>query len=372
MSQENKRKEIILNNILYLAQKDSNTKQSQRNVLNKWFQDAVKSYIMESVASPLIADSLRLHSSLQVKNFICSQTNKNKVKYMATIEQYFYFINKFNQNDLFIKKLKQIIYSPVDITQYNNELTYNTQKLVRKQFVCFLILKYFEIYGQQEFASFYELWNICFPQQLQTKKKLSKYDKKVENKQTKRQYRKKISQDDSSPTSSNNLSENTTHLVDQEYCFQNQDSFTKMISLNDQDSLNQSQTKLSEQDSRTYQTDFSSYKQPINNRIYEEETHDIEPVSYFLQFNNNDALSQNQEELANQQDLQANNFKYHENQQQLTQIYLKQEYDYQQNYDNSIYFDNNYQYYTHQQQNNNEFINQLNNNQQCYQFYQQI
>ncbi|KAL4483119.1 hypothetical protein ABPG74_019145 [Tetrahymena malaccensis] len=71
------------------------------------------------------------------------------------------------------------------------EYDYNTLKIVRKQFVCYLILRFFEIYGKQQISSFYELWNICFPEERQIKKKLSKYDIKKEKKKTRPYNRKK-------------------------------------------------------------------------------------------------------------------------------------------------------------------------------------
>ncbi|KAL4509739.1 hypothetical protein ABPG73_022955 [Tetrahymena malaccensis] len=369
ISQENKRKEIILSNILYLAQRENKPESSKRNVLNKWFQDAIKSYIMESVASSLIADPLRLHSSAEVRNFINNQTNKNKAKYMAVIEQYFFYINKFNKQDLFTKKLKQIIYSPVDITQQNNEHNYNTLKLVRKQFVCFLILNYFELYGQQEIASFYELWNICFPEQQQTKKKLSKYDQKIKI-VTKRQKRNKIIQNDSSLISSNLLSQSDCLSLKSLNCLQTQENFTNSFCLEDHLNLNQSQLRLSVQESGNSESNSQRFNQPINNKIFEEqETHDIDNLSYFLQIDNNYTQCQEKDQSANQSYLQQFNMDQYQNQQQLYQSYEDFNQHYQQNYDNNLYYNNYNSQRYFQQQNNEEYIKQVSHEYQSEYFF---
>ncbi|KAL4509733.1 hypothetical protein ABPG73_022949 [Tetrahymena malaccensis] len=135
---------------------------------------------MEQIASPLIAKSLKCRCSLEVKALIHQKIDLNKPKYMGIIDQYFYYINKFNLNDLFLNQLNQIISNPIDLTGYQKQQSYNEQKIIRKQFVCYLILRFFELYGKQQISSFYELWNICFPQEIQIKKKLSKYDFKRE------------------------------------------------------------------------------------------------------------------------------------------------------------------------------------------------
>ncbi|EAR90321.1 hypothetical protein TTHERM_00607270 (macronuclear) [Tetrahymena thermophila SB210] len=168
---------LIMRNILFLASKDTVNVASQRNLLNKWFQDSIKSYIMEQVASPLLAGPLQCRSSREVKTYIHNRINQNRPKYMSIIEQYFYFINKFNLGDMFQEKLKKIIKNPKNISECLNYKTYNIKKVVRKQFVCYLLLRYYELFGNQEIIpSFYELWNLCFPSEIQQKKKLSKYD----------------------------------------------------------------------------------------------------------------------------------------------------------------------------------------------------
>ncbi|KAL4483124.1 hypothetical protein ABPG74_019150 [Tetrahymena malaccensis] len=95
---------------------------------------------------------------------------------MSIIESYFYYIKKYNRGDLFMERLKEVIKNPIIISDPNNFKTYNQKKIIRKQFVVCLILRYFELYGKQVIPSFYELWNICFPDEIQQKKKLSKYD----------------------------------------------------------------------------------------------------------------------------------------------------------------------------------------------------
>ncbi|KAL4490374.1 hypothetical protein ABPG72_002584 [Tetrahymena utriculariae] len=176
MDSEYEKTYTIMRNVLFLVSKNTQNIMSQRNMLNKWFQDSIKNYILEQTASPLIANYLKCHSSAEVKTYIHNRTDKNRPKYMSIIEQYFFYIKKYNLGNEFMERLKNIIKNPIIITESTNYKTYNLKKMVRKQFVVYLILRYYELYGKQEIPSFYELWNICFPDEIQQKKKLSKYD----------------------------------------------------------------------------------------------------------------------------------------------------------------------------------------------------
>lgn len=50
-------KESIRDDILYLAElKKQNG--SERNILNKWFQDSIKNYFLETYASPFLKNQL--------------------------------------------------------------------------------------------------------------------------------------------------------------------------------------------------------------------------------------------------------------------------------------------------------------------------
>ncbi|KAL4499373.1 hypothetical protein ABPG73_008923, partial [Tetrahymena malaccensis] len=260
---------IIMKNILYLVSISKKTFESQRNLLNKWFQDSIKNYILEQVASSLIAKHLNCHTSDQVKNIIRQNLDKSKPKYMGIIEQYFLLINKYNQRVAFIEKLNQIIQNPQDITHtlQAKQKSYNTHKRARKQFVCFLILRLFESDQLGVFPSFYEIWNQCFPNEIQTKKKLSKFDKKETNQRQKRAYRRKLTQKESFPNSENdfNNSKFTINLK--------QESSLPAQSIQDINNFDQSQVKLSEST-----MGFISQKQQINNKIFEDDGDEEEYV----------------------------------------------------------------------------------------------
>ncbi|KAL4483126.1 hypothetical protein ABPG74_019152 [Tetrahymena malaccensis] len=177
---ENRIDLTIMKNVMLLAQSNKKSLLSQRNLLNKWFQDSVKNYIFDQIASPLIQEELQCSNSAEVKAFIHKGIDKNKPKYMGIIEQYFYYIKKFDLGNPFIQNLNKVIQNPIDLTKQAHQQSFSIQRMIRKQFVCYLILRFFEQYGQQQIPSFYELWNYCYPQQMQKKRKLSKYDIQAE------------------------------------------------------------------------------------------------------------------------------------------------------------------------------------------------
>ncbi|KAL4509742.1 hypothetical protein ABPG73_022958 [Tetrahymena malaccensis] len=287
-----------MKNILKLAQSSKQASTGERNLLNKWFQDSIKSYFLESIAYPLIASYLNQDSSQKMKNFIHKQTCQNKPKYMEIIELYFFYINKFNQSDNFITKIQQILQKRIDIIEENQELCYKTKKIIRKQFVCFLILKYFQSYGQYQISSFYDLWNICFPQETQIKKKLTKFDKKGESTIQKISNHNMITQNDAylsmfQPTKFENIN--------------NQFSFTSQQNISLTSISNQELNNINQQNVLYYENIcqhqnlvLQSQNKPINNMIFEEESYEEEPRRNSLQINNNLALVQKEENIKNQ------------------------------------------------------------------------
>jgi len=62
--------ENIKGNILLLQEKYKKTVEGERNLLNKWFQDSVKNYILEATAGPLLLKYLKLSSIQEVKTYI--------------------------------------------------------------------------------------------------------------------------------------------------------------------------------------------------------------------------------------------------------------------------------------------------------------
>ncbi|EAR90328.1 hypothetical protein TTHERM_00609320 (macronuclear) [Tetrahymena thermophila SB210] len=360
MNQANQNQLIIMKNILFLAKQSGQAISSQRNLLNKWFQDSIKTYIFESYASPLIANYLKLKTSTEVKTFIHKKIDKNKPKYMGIIEQYFIYINQYNQQDEFINKLQQIILNPEDITSMESELSYNTMKIVRKQFVCLLILKYFKLFGQQEMASFYDLWNTCFPQELQVKKKLSKFDKKSDNKKQKIILKQDFDQD-SSLRSSLNFQNCSTSLSSNN---QSEISNQKIITISGTQMIdNQNQIKQDQNLQISYNFNFNSQKKPINNRIFDEESYEEKSMDHYLQFNNLSNLCQNEQQQPTQINCDADYFGQYQNQQEF--FYVSQDkkcFQQQEYYEDQLYEINYPSNFHFLQQNNNQHMNQINQN----------
>ncbi|EAR90336.1 hypothetical protein TTHERM_00609400 (macronuclear) [Tetrahymena thermophila SB210] len=364
MDQNNQNQLIIKNNILYLAKQSGQAIPSQRNLLNKWFQDSIKTYIFESYASPLIADYLKLKTSTEVKAFIHKKTDKNKPKYMGIIEQYFIYLKQCNKQDAFINKLQQILLNPEDITSMKNQLSYNTMKTVRKQFVCLLILKYFELFGQQEMSSFYDLWNICFPQELQVKKKLSRFDKKSDNKDLKSIHLKQDFDQDKSlhnlHTPINFLNRSTFFSSKNQSEISNQEIFTISTILGIK---NQYQVKQDQSFQISNNFNFNSEKKPINNRIFEEESYEEESMNHYLQFNNFSNSFQNEQQQSIQINCDEDYFEKYQNQQEFFNVSQDQQCFQQQGYYEDQLCEISYpQNFHFQQQNNNQNMNQINQN----------
>ncbi|EAR90350.1 hypothetical protein TTHERM_00610530 (macronuclear) [Tetrahymena thermophila SB210] len=365
MSQINQDELIIMKNVLFLAQSSKKSLQSQRNLLNKWFQDSIKSYFMESLASSLIADHLNLESAQAVKALIRNQIDQNKPKYMGIIDQYFNYIKKYNQQYSFTTKLQEILLEPIDITNLSEDCSYNCMKKVRKQFVSFLILKYFNLYGQQEMSSFYDLWNICFPQVVQEKKKLSKYDKKNKSKRSQANLKQKFAQNDenneSLKTSLNLLNCSiSVSLTDRSETIGLQVlEIPRTISNSDS---YQEQQQIQFQSSCKYEP--SSQKQPINNGIFEEGSYQEECTNYLEQNYNYSTLQQNQDQFINSIHNQANHLNY-EGQQvflQDQQEFFQDQQEYQYYQQHQLYQNDYQQSYYLNHNNDLQHINEINHN----------
>ncbi|KAL4483122.1 hypothetical protein ABPG74_019148 [Tetrahymena malaccensis] len=360
---------IIMKNILFLVQKSQKSILSQRNLLNKWFQDSIKNYIMEQTASSLIARELQCDSSAEVKQFIRKNIDKSKPKYMGIIELYFFYINKFNKGQAFIEKLNEIILNPQDITYQEN--SYNNLKIVRKQFVCYLILKFFDSYGKTEILSFYELWNECFPQEIQTKKKLSKFDKKEEKKIIRRQYIRKTVKENLS--SSQNLQSSTTSL---NFSIQIDQEISTDQSSHSINNLGYSEFTLPT-DRQNDKYANQSQKQPINNRIFDEDSCVEDSFNDYHQFINYQNVRQQEGQNSSHESFITNNYEFNDNQQdflwaqQFDQVSNQQQDQYYYyHYQNQSSTQENQPNFYYQQLKNQEQTNQINQN--CYSFYEQI
>ncbi|EAR90304.1 hypothetical protein TTHERM_00607100 (macronuclear) [Tetrahymena thermophila SB210] len=336
ISEREKIGQIIKRNVNYLA--FLYKKGNERNLLNKWFQDSIKNYILEQIASPLISKYLNFNTSAKVKDLILKNADKSKPKYMGIIEQYFFYINKYKQGDRFIQKLNAVICSPIDYSTRQFVQTYNNEKNIRKQFVCYLILRYFESQNKCQFPSFYELWNFCFPEDIQTKKKLTRFDNYVEMKKSKGTIKKNTTNCNSFYSSDSLLnSSNTSLFANKALCFNNQSPSNYNFQTNIQSlqfaNIYSKQHELKYEEDSYYIQNIQHYpiKQEINNHIFEdnheeldkEEPHDIfqQLPSYqknetknnyfqnqFQQQNKNDSLyyqplqqDQNQFQFQNQQ-----------------------------------------------------------------------
>ncbi|EAR90303.1 hypothetical protein TTHERM_00607090 (macronuclear) [Tetrahymena thermophila SB210] len=278
MIEEDKKGEIIMKNILYLG--ELYNRGNQRNLLNKWFQDSIKNYVLESIASPLIAKYIHCSSSARVKDFILKRADKSKPKYMGIMEQYFFQINKHNQGDRFKERLNAVLLNPIDYSTKQFISTYNNEKTIRKQFVCYLILRYFESYDKHQFPSFYELWNFCFPEEAQIKKKLSRFDEKVGKKRSNCKININISNNDTNFSSESFLKNRLCISIPKEVNSFNQESpsnndsqtFIQRIQIQNQFEVQQQQ-----EDSYVSQQ-IKNYpkKKQINNHIFEDHDDDYE------------------------------------------------------------------------------------------------
>lgn len=78
-------------------------------------------------------------------------------KYMSILHVYYDLLIESNQADSFCKKLLE------EVRNFNAlQKTGFIHKKLRKQFVCLLILTFFEMKPFREISSFVDLWNLCF------------------------------------------------------------------------------------------------------------------------------------------------------------------------------------------------------------------
>ncbi|EAR90306.1 hypothetical protein TTHERM_00607120 (macronuclear) [Tetrahymena thermophila SB210] len=347
MREQNTQQFIIMNNALQLSKINYKSQEGQRNLLNKWFQDSVKNYIFEQIASPLIAKYLKCTTSSEVRTLIHKNVDKSKPKYMSIIDQYFFYINKYNQREVFIEKLNNIIFHPLDISQQQSELSYSVERAIRKQLVCYLILRFFEVYGELEVPSFYELWNLCFPEEIQMKKRLTRFDKKDKTQASKIIISKESSSNSEFSTqSSTHLSYiNQIHYTSQESSLTVQPSIlldTKIIS-----SFDQSQVNFQESTQSVQKIAYSTEKKQINNGIIDEDDseEDICIQSYTQKVNLSSSFQPLQESycIQNEEKLEFQEKQEYLSSQQDQNEFFYQKHYYQQPFDNFQLNQTNYQ-----------------------------
>ncbi|EAR89226.1 hypothetical protein TTHERM_01021930 (macronuclear) [Tetrahymena thermophila SB210] len=174
--------EIIRNNIQWLKEYNSNQTKSRRNLLNKWFLDSIKNYFMEQHAAPLLIPVLKFNTTQQVKEQIHSNIDESIPKYMSILKNYFDLLLSYGKVNQFKQNLIDMLSINLeDFSCTTDQTNYIVQKTIRKQFVGLLVLTYCDIPNKFEINSFYDLWNIIFPNDKQTKMRLSKYDMLKEN-----------------------------------------------------------------------------------------------------------------------------------------------------------------------------------------------
>ena len=132
-------KKNIMANTLKLEQSTNNNKSSNRNMLNKWFQDSVKNYIMERYAAPLLIGEYSLGSLKEVKNFIRSRIDRSICKYMGILKAYYEAIVECNKLSKFCRRLANTIEEFCFLE--NSDLICKER---RKQYITLLVLTYFE------------------------------------------------------------------------------------------------------------------------------------------------------------------------------------------------------------------------------------
>ncbi|KAL4456941.1 hypothetical protein ABPG74_014579 [Tetrahymena malaccensis] len=121
---------------------------------------------------------MRFVNIQQVKRFIHHHLDDKETKFMNLISTYFQYLQEFDQVSIFKMKMLELVISSLNYD--NNQVqiqNYNQQKLIRKQFVGLIIFLYVELREQNQIQySFYEIWNVAFPEDKLEKKKLTKYD----------------------------------------------------------------------------------------------------------------------------------------------------------------------------------------------------
>ncbi|KAL4490377.1 hypothetical protein ABPG72_002587 [Tetrahymena utriculariae] len=353
MDQQKMRDMIIMNNILFLVKQSKKSILSQRNLLNKWFQDSIKSYILEQITFPFFGKQLNCKTSIELRAFMSLKQAANiKPKYMEIIEQYFYYINEFNLGDVFMQKLNIIIQNPSDVTQQSNYHSYNIQKMVRKQFVCLLLLRFFQFGFQQDFNSFYDLWNFSFPEVVQTKKKLSKYDTKM-NKKQQCPLSENSTKNSCSPSLPTQLISDMSFSSHYSPNINNQQPSSDLNSLVT-NNLHQNNVQLQEKVTQQNKNGSSSFqKQQINSGILEEDDDEEEEyinLSHQLSYQQEEPLCKKEEEPSQSEKICQDNYLQQKIKQNQQSSCTQQD-------QNHIYYQMQYCYYLPAQQIPNQFYN---------------
>ncbi|KAL4483105.1 hypothetical protein ABPG74_019131 [Tetrahymena malaccensis] len=175
-------------------------------------------------------------------------------------------------NHQFDQQKDHINYFPQGLFYVQNTLG-STQ--IVKRF--YLNQNHYKYYGQQDFPSFYELWNFCFPQKIQIKKKLSRFDPKIFKKRSNRLIKNDASnQVNNLPKSSmhipitnqkHNLNQNTLQSYEKTI-FQDKDHSDKLQEIKQEINYFSDNSKI------------HSQKKQINNHIFEdEEEQDYQPIN---------------------------------------------------------------------------------------------
>ncbi|EAS07749.1 hypothetical protein TTHERM_00498030 (macronuclear) [Tetrahymena thermophila SB210] len=175
--------EIILHNILTLERQSVKSKRGNRNLLNKWFQDSIKSYFMQKVAAHLLMAPLNLSSIEEVNNYIHSNISDKYPQYIGVIVKYFEVIRECNIEKEFNRNLVIEMYSLEDCISSEKRTDYNINKKIRSSFVSYLLYNFFLYYifnqDMKCINDFFEIWNMSFPEnQLLAKRRRTQPQKK--------------------------------------------------------------------------------------------------------------------------------------------------------------------------------------------------
>lgn len=139
---------------------------------------------MEQHAAPLLNSYLSCNTSQEVREYVHSRIDPSLPKYMSILSIYVELLSKFNRLADFKSRLLKLMTQSVREKIVTSTKDYQTEKLMRKQFVSLLIVVYCDYYHVERIQSFYDLWNITFPNDKQFKKRLSRYDVKALNRKT--------------------------------------------------------------------------------------------------------------------------------------------------------------------------------------------
>ncbi|EAS06729.1 hypothetical protein TTHERM_00688690 (macronuclear) [Tetrahymena thermophila SB210] len=164
-------KEQIKEDIIYLSQLKKQ-KGSERNILNKWFQDSIKNYFLETYASPFLKNELGEGFVKKVKQNIEKKMLCDGLKFMNLLNQYKIELEQYGKAQKFVNSLISIIIDDQKLERGSALWA----KQAKKKFVALMLIVLMD-YSDGKVTSFYDMWNYIFPSETQIKKKLSKDDK---------------------------------------------------------------------------------------------------------------------------------------------------------------------------------------------------